>query len=319
MTQTVLIIDDAQEIHDLVAVRLRTEDVVLHHALDATIGIVLAEQHRPDLVLLDLDLAGTSGLDVCRRLKELPDMAPIPVIMLTGTADTETKVLAFDLGAVDYVTKPFDGVELRARVRSALRTKRYQDLLATAAQLDAMTALWNRTYFDNRLDHELAAARRHGQPLALAMVDVDHFKRLNDGHGHPFGDEALRQVAHALVRSVRRTDVVCRYGGEEFAIILRGTGEDAALQTADRMRQTIENLVLTNKHKPVPITASVGIAASDDLSLEPGLTSLGLVLAADHALYRAKHAGRNRVARAALDSADLAPHASSEWTAARSP
>jgi two-component system cell cycle response regulator len=305
MPQSVLIVDDAQEIHDLIAVRLRPEGVTLHHALDAATGLVIAEQQGPDLVLLDLDLQGISGLEVCRQLKSLPVTAPIPVIMLTGTTDTATKVMAFDLGAVDYVTKPFDAVELRARVRSALRTKRYQDLLATSAQLDAMTALWNRTYFDARLGDELAAARRHAQPLALAMVDVDHFKRINDTYGHPFGDEALRQVAQALLRSVRRTDVVCRYGGEEFGIILRGTGDEASQRAAERMRESIAALSLSHRDEPVPITASVGVAASDDVAREPGLTGLGLVLAADHALYRAKHAGRNQVVRASLDRSDL--------------
>ncbi len=305
MSQSVLIVDDAQEVHDLIAVRLRPESIVLHHALDAASGVALAERHGPDLVLLDLELHGVSGLDVCRQLKANPATASIPVIMLTGTSDVTTKALAFELGAVDYVTKPFDPIELRARVRSALRSKRYQDLLATSAQLDAMTGLWNRTYFDGRLDEELAAGRRHGQPIALAMVDVDHLPMLNDTYGHPFGDEALRRVAAALLRSVRRTDVVCRHGGAAFGVILRGTGDEASLLCAERMRTTIGGVELAHEGTLVTMTASFGVAASDDLAAQVGLTGGGLVMAADHALYRAKRAGRNRVVRAALDRSDL--------------
>jgi DNA-binding response OmpR family regulator len=139
--QSVLVIDDAQDIHDLVDVRLRPEGVTVLHALDPDAGMGIARELRPDVVLLDLDLAGRSGLDVCRNLLADPRLSSIPVIFLTGTVDVATKVQAFDAGAIDYVTKPFDGVELRARVRSALRTKRFFDLLATRAQLDPITGL----------------------------------------------------------------------------------------------------------------------------------------------------------------------------------
>src|SRR5262245_45435509 len=189
--QGVLVIDDSELIHDVLAVRLRPEEVLLHRATSAADGVARARELAPDLILLDLTLPDATGFEVLRRLKEDPATAQVPVIFLTAAADTEAKVKAFDAGAVDYVTKPFQVAELRARVRAALRTKRYQDLLATRAQIDGVTGLWNRAYLDQRLAEETAALRRHQRPFALLMIDLDGFKELNDAHGHPFGDRVL--------------------------------------------------------------------------------------------------------------------------------
>jgi diguanylate cyclase (GGDEF)-like protein/PAS domain S-box-containing protein len=292
----ILAIDDSPQIQELIAARLRSENVLLVSAMSATEGLALAYGDPPDLVLLDLDLPDASGLEVCRQLQGDPRTAAIPVLFLTGTADAQTKAAALDLGAIDYVTKPFDATELRARVRSALRTKHYQDLLATRAQVDGLTGLWNRAHFDSRLADEIAAATRHGRPLALAMLDLDHFKRINDTFGHPFGDQVLQEVAAALTRTVRTSDLVCRYGGEEFVAILRETGAEAALLSAERLRAAMAKLSLEAKGQHVPVTISLGVAA-----LEPPYDSkheLGpvqLVGAADAALYEAKRAGRDRV------------------------
>lgn len=288
-SQSVLVIDDASDIHDLIRVHLRPEGVRLHHAEDADAGLALAQAERPDLILLDLDMPGRSGLELCRLVKDDPDLAAIPVVFLTGTTDVPTKVRAFDAGASDYITKPFDAVELRARVRAALRTKRYHDMLATCALLDGLTGLWNRAYFDERLAAECHVAVRHGRGVALVLVDVDHFKRLNDTHGHPFGDDVLRQVGQVLSGEMRQGDHACRYGGEEFALILRETDLAGARTVAERVRARIEALALRRGATPVPVTASLGVAA--------GLTEPArLIQAADEALYAAKHGGRNRVA-----------------------
>lgn len=291
--QVVLVIDDSQDIHDLIAVRLKPEGVRLLHALDAEPGIALARQERPDLLLLDLDLPGESGLELCRRFKNDPELSAIQVIFLTGTVDVATKVLAFDAGASDYITKPFDGVELRARVRSALRTKRLLDLLATRAQLDGLTGLWNRAYFDARLSEECELARRHKRPLALIMLDVDHFKNLNDSYGHPFGDAVLIRLARVLVSSTRRSEIACRYGGEEFAIILRETPLHGAREVAERIRAALAAEVFTPKGEPLHISASLGVSACAGGESPP--QPADLTAAADKALYQAKHGGRNRV------------------------
>jgi diguanylate cyclase (GGDEF)-like protein len=301
--QSVLVIDDAQDIHDLIEARLRPEGVTLLHAFDAASGIARARERRPDLFLLDLDLDGSSGLDVCRQLKSELDLAYIPVIILTGTVDVATKVRAFDAGAIDYVTKPFDAIELRARVRAALRTKRYQDLLATRAQIDALTGLWNRAYFDARMGEDVAAAVRHGRPLGLLMVDLDHFKGINDRYGHPFGDAVLRQVAATIAGSLRASDVACRYGGEEFGVILRETPAELARLAGERIREAVAARQSGPPDRPIQVTVSVGSCGTDLLAARPTVESV--VAAADRGLYFAKRTGRNRVC---CGSQESSPH-----------
>ncbi len=290
--QSVLLIDDSADIHQLVGVRLRSEDVTLVHAYDASQGLEQARETLPDLILLDLDMPGTDGMTLCGQLKEDQTLAHIPVIFLTGTLDTTTKVQAFDLGAVDYVTKPFDAVELKARVRAALRTKRYHDLLVTKAQIDALTGLWNRGRFNDQLTAELAVLERHNHPVSLLMIDIDHFKPVNDIYGHPFGDLVLRRVAAVLNGASRESDVVCRYGGEEFAVVLRNTDTAGARIIAERMRGEIAALEFLAGRKTLKVTASVGIAGSDAIE---GADEEALLKAADTALYTAKSGGRNRV------------------------
>src|SRR3984957_10311909 len=188
MGQNVLVIDDSQDIHRLLDVRLRPEGLVLYHALDAQEGLAKAKELRPDLILLDVDLPLGTGFEVCKLLKDDPLTAQIPVIFLTGASEVYTKVQGFDLGAVDYVTKPFEPAELRARVRAALRTKRYHDILASRSHVDGLTGLWNRAYFDQRRIEGCSAARRYERTISLLLLYLDGFKILNHSHGRPFGD-----------------------------------------------------------------------------------------------------------------------------------
>lgn len=298
----ILVIDDAEGIHDLVELHLRAEGVDLFHAYDAETGFDLARRTLPDLILLDFELPGATGIDVCRALKAELALAAVPIVFLTGMSDTASKVKAFEAGASDYVTKPFDVVELRARVRATLRTKHYHDMLATRAQLDGLTGLWNRAYFDQRLKAELTFAERHHRPLSLVILDIDHFKQLNDRHGHPFGDLVLCRIAETVRAALRQEEPACRYGGEEFTVILRETPLRAAEAVAERLREAIASLTFRKPHlhaganeetEPVVVTASFGVAtwgAGGAL-----YTQEALVRAADDALYVAKERGRNRV------------------------
>lgn len=295
VNQAILIVDDSQDIHRLVSARLKPEHVTLWHAYDAGEGFEITRTHLPDLILLDLDMPGTDGLTLCRQIKAQPELTHIPIIFLTGTMDVQTKVRAFDLGAVDYVTKPFDAVELKARVRAALRAKRYHDLLTTKAQIDALTGLWNRGHFQDQLEVEVSVLDRKGLPVSLAMVDIDHFKSINDTHGHPFGDTVIQRIADVLNQHSRDSDVVCRYGGEEFAIILRDTHTDGAVIVAERIRQAIAGFELESGKNPVSVTVSIGVAGSDQIDDAVEISAQALVEAADEALYRAKTRGRNRV------------------------
>lgn len=295
LAQSVLIVDDSPDIHQLVSARLRSEGVTLLNAHDAIEGLQITRAQLPDLILLDLDMPHIDGMTLCRQLKEDPGLSPIPVIFLTGTLDVATKVQAFELGAVDYVTKPFDAIELKARVRAALRTKRYHDLLTTKAQIDALTGLWNRGYLNDQLAMEIASWQRSGLAFSLALVDIDHFKPINDTYGHPFGDRVIQGVAGALNRLSRNSDVVCRYGGEEFAIILRGSTSSGARVMAERMREEVEALSFMLGRQAVAVTVSIGVAGSDRFVETSAPSSDALLEAADRVLYQAKNKGRNRV------------------------
>jgi diguanylate cyclase (GGDEF)-like protein len=294
MSQTVLAIDDSPDIHWLLDVRLRPEGLTLHHALSADEGLAKAIEVRPDLILLDVDLPLVTGFEVCQKLKADAVTADIPIIFLTGATEIHTKVQGFDLGAVDYVVKPFEPAELRARVRAALRTKRFHDLLSARSHVDGLTGVWNRSYFNQRFGEEISAAQRYARTVALVMLDLDDFKALNDSFGHPFGDKVLEVVGEILHTCLRTTDAPCRFGGEEFALILTETDEPGAVVTAERIRQQIAQYAFRPKERHVQVTASFGVASSA-LYERPSLSVSRLVTAADDALYRAKQDGRNRV------------------------
>lgn len=289
MLDQILVIDDSIEIHALIRVRLGKEPVAIHSAFDGASGLEAARRIRPQLILLDVEMPGQNGFAVCTQLKSDPATMEIPVIFLTGSAASGDKIRGLELGATDYITKPFDPAELKARVRSALRTRRLMDLLEKRAMIDGMTGLWNRSYLDARLVAEMSAARRTGEPLSCIMADVDHFKSINDTYGHSVGDDILRRIATVLQERCRSTDIVCRYGGEEFTILLPATDTDDAAQLAEELRVRIEQLHFTCNDLPRPVTCSFGVAVLGE-KVPPSILEL-----ADEALYAAKLSGRNRI------------------------
>jgi two-component system, cell cycle response regulator len=294
MSDKTLVIDDSPDIHTLVKVRLGKEQVVIQCASDGASGLAAAREFRPDLILLDIDMPERDGFAVCTDLKADSMTRDIPIIFLSGATSTKDKIRGLELGATDYVTKPFDPAELRARVRAALRTAYLMDLLSRKAMIDGLTGLWNRTYLDSRLEAEVAHARRTGRSVSCIMLDVDHFKSINDRYGHPFGDEVLRMIAVALGASCRSEDVVCRYGGEGFAVLLPNTNAVAASELAERLRRAIEGEAMKFKGQVVKVTSSFGVS---ELS---GNTSASVIERADKALYDAKQSGRNCVCVAAI-------------------
>lgn len=291
MKPNVLVIDDSTDLHALIRVRLAKEQVTVLSASDPDSGIAAARTCAPDLILLDVDMPGRDGFSVCSELKSHPETRDIPIIFLSGAASTDDKIRGLDLGAVDYIAKPFDAAELRARVRATLRTRELMMLLSKKAMIDGLTGLWNRRYLDAQLVVELHASRRSGEPLSCIMADVDHFKAINDQYGHGFGDECLRRIAEVLTEHSRPKDIVCRYGGEEFAILLPGTSSEVAGVVAERLRATVESLLFYYCDRPVKATCSFGVAHLRE-KVPPTILEL-----ADEALYQAKHGGRNRVTR----------------------
>ena len=259
--------------------------------MDGESGIERATRETPDLILLDVDMPDLDGFEVCRRLKEHPSTRDIPIIFLTGTASTDSKVRGLDMGAIDYVTKPFDQVELRARVRAGLRTKQLQDILEHQSYLDALTGLWNRAYLDHRMEGEINIASRYDRPLGIALLDIDSFKALNDTYGHLFGDVVLQGVARLMKESARTSDTVARYGGEEFAILIPQADLRSTTQVAERVRQAIESHSFELRGSQIGVTVSVGVVCTADFIGE--LSPDNLLGHADRALYASKDAGRN--------------------------
>lgn len=299
----VLIIDDNPEVVALARVRLKRDRLEVLSAGDGASGLETVRSERPDLLLLDVDLPDSCGFDICRELKADDELAMTPVIFLTGSGRTEDKVRGLDLGAVDYIAKPFDSVELQARVRAALRTKRMQDLLAEYARIDALTELWNRRVLTDRLTEEWERIRRAGGVLSVIMADLDHFKGVNDSRGHPAGDEVLRRTGRAIVEQCRTSDVPARYGGEEFAVLAPGADVARATKLAERCRKAIEALRVDagDDDEPIRPTASFGVADSGGRDGPEDILE-----AADEALYRAKQEGRNRVEPASDEAATAA-------------
>ena len=249
-------------------------------------------RESPDLIILDVLLGDVDGFDVCRRVRANPALQLVPIIFVTRRGDVEERVRGLQVGGNDYVAKPFDPPELVARVRSHLSRL---SALREMAIRDGLTRCYNHKYFKMRLDQELVRARRYGSPISLGVLDVDHFKRVNDTHGHPAGDAVLAHLASLLIASVRSSDIVARYGGEEFAFVLVEAGLQEASVVAERMRARVEahEFELPGGAR-IRATASIGLAAA-----RPQEGAPGLLHRADAALYEAKAQGRNRVRTAA--------------------
>jgi diguanylate cyclase (GGDEF)-like protein len=288
----VMLVDDSVDVHRLLQARLKHEQIRLIGATRGKEALELAERSPPACILLDLDMPEMDGFEVLRALKDRSSTCNVPVIVLSGLVGSEDKVTAFDLGAVDYVTKPFDLAELRARLRACLRLNQLLHLLAERADVDGLTGLGNRAHFNKRWADEVAEARRYGHPLSLAMCDVDYFKKINDTFGHPAGDEVLQRLANLLQAECRSPDVPCRFGGEEFALIMPNTSPSDAAKVAERIREAVAELTFP-RHPDYHVTISIGIAGSEagagELSAEKWLEQ------ADQTLYQAKRSGRNRV------------------------
>jgi diguanylate cyclase (GGDEF)-like protein len=299
----VLIVDDSPEAIAVAKARLAKEDnLTILCAEGGRRGLEMLKTERPDLVLLDVDMPDISGFDLCRTIKSDPELCMIPVIFLTGSGGPEDKVRGLDLGAVDYISKPFDAFELRARVRAALRTKHFQDLLINYAQIDPLTSLPNRRALQERMGQEWDRLMRHGGRLAFVMVDLDHFKRVNDTYGHSIGDRVLQEAARVLQGQCRKVDLPVRYGGEEFAIVVPEATAPEAANLAERCRGEIEKTAVKVASGTVGITASFGVSDSDGV----GSTDT-LIERADRALFQAKASGRNAVMIAAADAQPSVP------------
>lgn len=296
----VLIIDDDRHVFTSVSELLTGLADEVEWASLPERGIRMAMQLRPDIILLDINMPNMDGLKVCRHLKEAEATRDVPVLFLTIESNVSSLARALDCGGADYILKPFNEIDLRARVRVALRTKRMIDLLKEQARIDALTGLSNRAGLDTALSSSVAAHERLGQPFALLMLDIDRFKKINDEHGHGVGDEVLREIAASLRLGCRPYDTPCRFGGDEFGIVLDQTEGEHARTTGDRILERIRLLTPGEAHSALKISCSAGVASTAEL--RPGFTVDDIVKAADAALYRAKRDGRDRLRIAGPDA-----------------
>jgi diguanylate cyclase (GGDEF)-like protein len=250
---------------------------------------VLEGENPPRLAILDWMMPGMDGLEVCRKVR-LAGGPYIYILLLTANTNSEEAVKGFDAGADDYIRKPFNPEELQARLRSGARILEAEHRLRVQAMHDALTGVLNRPAILESLSAELNRANRQNAPLSLAMVDLDHFKLVNDTHGHQAGDVVLREAALRMRQVLRPYDLIGRYGGEEFLIVFPGCELPAAAAVAERVRAMIAHEPVDTGPVQVPVTASLGVADTRIYK-----ESESLIRAADTALYAAKRAGRNQV------------------------
>jgi two-component system cell cycle response regulator len=294
----ILIVDDRASSAERLAQALGSHHNV-HVELDAHEALFKAAEENIDLIIVSLGLTGYDGLRLCSQIRSLERTRNLPILAIADLEDRPRVLRGLELGVNDYLTRPVDRNELLARVRTQLRQKRYADSLREKVQqsielavLDSLTGLNNRRFLENHLATMLDNARMRRTPLTLMILDIDHFKQVNDTYGHDAGDEVLKSFADRLRGVIRGDDLLCRLGGEEFVIVMPGVDLAAAARIAERARLAIqvEQFVINPAIGAIAVTASIGVAghAPDD-------DAAALFRRADRALYRAKSEGRNRV------------------------
>jgi diguanylate cyclase (GGDEF)-like protein len=305
----ILVVDDIPDNVDILQTRLLSRGYEVTTASNGQEALEAVYVSAPHLILCDVMMPLMDGYEVSRRIKNDESLPFIPIILVTAKDTTQDKVEGLEAGADDYISKPYNFQELEARVKAMLRIKRLQDeldqknrelevankRLKTLAITDGLTGLFNHRHVHELLHEEFERSKRTGEPVGLAMLDLDKFKAVNDTYGHPTGDVILYETARILRETAREIDMVGRYGGEEFIAILPNTSEEHAAQFAERVRTAVAEHVFRDEATEVRMTVSSGVASFPG----PGLDAPeALLKRADEALYQAKEGGRNRVVRA---------------------
>jgi diguanylate cyclase (GGDEF)-like protein len=283
----VLVVDDEPEIGQYHRLILENAGIVvqLEHEPENVLNVV--SEFKPDLVLLDMYMPKCSGREVAKLIRQIPDFVSLPIVFLSSETDAKKQFSAMDVGAEGFLTKPILPETLVTEV--VLRAERMRTLRSLMAH-DSLTGLYNHTTTTQLLENAIVAARRQNSPLSFAMIDLDHFKLINDTYGHPVGDQVLLALARVLQQRLRNSDLVGRYGGEEFAVILSDATQDKAEQIMNQLREDFSKVVFTADDAKFSCTFSCGVASFPQLENMETLRE-----AADKAMYQAKHAGRNRV------------------------
>ena len=293
---TILVVDDMTTtlllIHDLLK---DTYEVKI--AKSGTKALEILESPNDiDLILLDIEMPDINGYDVCKRIKNNEQTKNIPIIFITGRTSQEDEEYGLNLGAIDYITKPFNKAIVKLRIKNYLDLKIKNDMLEKLSMYDGLTNIRNRRFFDETFEKTFSEIKRDKKSLAVLMIDIDFFKPYNDNYGHGQGDETLRKVAKALEKTIKRaSDFVARYGGEEFVILLKDINKDGVEAVANNLLNAIRELKITHEFSKIENYVTISIGASFYNS-NSDVTKLELLLKADETLYSVKNSGRNNFA-----------------------
>lgn len=293
---TILVVDDMTTtlllIHDLLK---DTYEVKI--AKSGTKALEILESPNDiDLILLDIEMPDINGYDVCKRIKNNETIKNIPIIFITGRTSQEDEEYGLNLGAIDYITKPFNKAIVKLRIKNYLDLKIKNDMLEKLSMYDGLTNIRNRRFFDETFEKTFSEIKRDKKSLAVLMIDIDFFKPYNDNYGHGQGDETLRKVAKALEKTIKRaSDFVARYGGEEFVILLKDINKDGVEAVANNLLNAVRELKITHEFSKIENYVTVSIGASFYNS-NSDITKLELLLKADETLYNVKNSGRNNFA-----------------------
>ena len=286
----ILIIDDDEDFL-LILTTILSKDYSVFTAATGNEGIRIIDTHNIDVVLLDLELPDCDGIDLLHQIKSDEKLKNIPVLIITATTQSGTEIRGLNEGALDHLTKPIDPITLRLRVRNYYELKRYQDYFREMSVIDSLTGIFNRRGFDQVFHREWRKACRNKENIALAMIDIDFFKKFNDCYGHQKGDHCLRDVAPALNSVLDRpTDIATRYGGEEFAVILPETDVNGARKIAEKILARVSDLKIPHGASPISniITLSLGVGI-----IKPCDRFEEFIAKTDKLLYQSKNSGRN--------------------------
>lgn len=287
----ILIVEDSQINSKLCQSLLSRNGYETEICSDGESALEFLSKNSPDLILLDIIMPGIDGYQFSESIKTNHRLKDTPVIFLSAMNDEESIIKGFNSGGVDYITKPFRTQELLARTRTHVELKKAKEKLMQMAITDELTGLANRRYFMDRLNSEYDRTKRYESKFSLLMIDIDHFKKINDNYGHKAGDLVLIETALKMKKSLRTSDIIGRVGGEEFSVLLPETEIKAALHIAERIRARVSESVVIFDSEELSVTVSIGATQSS-----PGdLTIDDIFIRADTAMYNAKNEGRNRV------------------------
>ena len=290
MPAKILIVEDSLLCANILKIILEREDYTVVLSRDETNLVRIIQEQNIDIVMLNIVLPGASGYELLELLKTTEETTDIPVIIVSSSTSANDVKKALEAGAMDFIRKNSEPIEIIARVRSAIKLKEKQDQLILSSQRDHLTQLYNKRYFNAALEKNIKEIAKFPNGLSLLMMDIDYFKNVNDAYGHTFGDYVLANVANAISKSLKQMDFACRFGGEEFSAILQNVTIFQAYLVAERIRTNVEKIEMNHNGQNVRVTISCGVSHTAGGDAKAGIQ---LVNEADLALYAAKRGGRN--------------------------